>query len=179
MIVFVTMKIPKVSRPHWPDAAECYPPLDSFPDPTSGLKDWSWAVERLEQSHNYWIVTAAPDGRPHLMIVWGLWLRDAFWFGTGRNTRKAKNLAANSLCVIGTERADEAVIVEGVAAEISDRAIGNELLPVYIQKYGKDIGSLIETSGSPIYRVEPRVVFAQDEHAENFTESITRWKFGN
>jgi hypothetical protein len=165
------MKIPERSRPYWPDA------LETFKDPVSGLKDWNWALERLEQSHNYWIATGSPDGRPHLMVVWGIWWRDAFWFSTGRSTRKAKNLAANSRCVIGTEKADEAVVVEGFAAEISDRAVWKELIPVYNRKYGGDIAPLLEKSNSTIFRVEPQVVFAQDENAANFAESVTRWRF--
>jgi hypothetical protein len=28
-----------------------------------------------------------------------------------------------------------------------------------------------------VYRVQPRMAFGQDEHAENFTESVTRWTF--
>ncbi|HEX8879736.1 MAG TPA: pyridoxamine 5'-phosphate oxidase family protein, partial [Candidatus Acidoferrum sp.] len=78
---------PRVSRPYWPDA------LKKPPEDASSLKPWSWAVERLEQSHNYWIATSRPDRRPHLMIVWGIWWRDAFWFSTGPRTRKAKNIA--------------------------------------------------------------------------------------
>src|SRR2546421_5404379 len=52
------MPDPKPSRPHWPDALQ-NPPKDS-----SGLKPWPWALERLEKSHNYWIATTRPDGRP-------------------------------------------------------------------------------------------------------------------
>src|SRR5260370_26833020 len=81
---------PKASRPHWPDAVQ-NPSKD-----LSGLKPWPWALERLEQSHNYWISTTRPDGRPHLMLVWGVWWQDAFWFSTGPRTRKAKNIAARS-----------------------------------------------------------------------------------
>jgi hypothetical protein len=165
------MRIPKASRPYWPDA------LETFQDATSGLKDWSWVVERLEQSHNYWIATATPAGGPHLMIVWGIWWHGAFWFSTGRSTRKAKNIIANSRCVIGTEKADEAVIVEGLAAEKPDRAIWEEIIPIYNRKYGGDIGPLLEKSNSTIFCVEPEVVFAQDENAENFAESVTRWTF--
>jgi hypothetical protein len=32
-------------------------------------------------------------------------------------------------------------------------------------------------SDGNVYRVEPQVAFAQDEHAENFAESVTRWRF--
>jgi hypothetical protein len=171
MIQNSLMKTPRASRPYWPDA------LETFKDATSGLKDWSWAVERLEQSHNYWIATSGPDGPPHLMVVWGLWWRDAFWFSTGRSTRKARNLAANSRCMIATEKADEAVIVEGLAVETPDRATWKEIIPIYDRKYGGDLGPLLEKSNSTIFRVEPQVIFAQDENAENFAESVTRWTF--
>jgi len=40
---------------------------------------WSWAVERLSAAHNYWICTTRPDGRPHAVPVWGVWLDDAVW----------------------------------------------------------------------------------------------------
>ncbi|MGC2526890.1 MAG: pyridoxamine 5'-phosphate oxidase family protein, partial [Candidatus Acidiferrum sp.] len=111
------MNDPKPSRPYWPDYAAV--PKDH----EQGLKSWSWALERLEKSHNYWIATTRPDGRPHLMLVWGVWWEDAFWFSTGPNTRKAKNIAVHTFCTIGTDRADEAVVLEGVPREVPDRAL--------------------------------------------------------
>jgi hypothetical protein len=163
------MREPKASRPHWPDA------LEAQPDATTGLKPWSWAMERLEKSHNYWIATSRPDGTPHLMLVWGIWWQDAFWFSTGAQTRKSKNIAGNPRCVIGTDQADEAVIVEGVAHQVSDRSVWKELVQIYNRKYGGDVGPLLETSGSYVFRVEPRVAFGQDEHADNFAQAMTRW----
>ena len=167
------MSEPKASRPYWPDA------LASPKDATTGLKPWSWALERLEQSHNYWLATSRADFRPHLMLVWGIWWQDAFWFSTGLRTRKAKNLIANPQCVIATEKADEAVILEGIAKEVSDRAVWKQLVQIYNRKYGGDVGPLLEGSGSTIFRISPQVVFAQDEHAENFADSVTRWTFSD
>ena len=164
---------PKPAHPYWPDA------LGKSLEATTGLKPWSWALERVEKSHNYWIATSRPDGRPHLMIVWGIWWQDAFWFSTGPRTRKAKNLAANPRCAVGTEQADEAVILEGTAQEVTDRAVWQHLIETYNRKYGGDIGPLLESSGGSIYRVIPQTVFGQDEHAENFTEAVTRWTFPN
>jgi hypothetical protein len=163
---------PTASRPYWPDALQN--PLDA----TTGLKPWSWALERLEKSHNYWISTARP-AHPHLMVVWGIWWENAFWFSTGPRTRKAKNIAADPHCVIGTEKADEAIILEGIAQEIKDRAVWKQVAGPYDRKYGGDILPLLEASGGCIFRVEPRVAFGQDEHAENFTEAATRWTFPN
>jgi hypothetical protein len=165
------MKEPKASRPYWPDA------LQSPTDAMTGLKPWSWALERLEKSHNYWISTTRPDGRPHLMVVWGIWREDAFWFSTGPRTRKAKNIGAEPHCVIATEKADEAVILEGTAQEIKDRSLWKEIAESYDRKYGGEILPLLESSSGSIFRVEPQVAFGQDEHAANFLESATRWQF--
>jgi general stress protein 26 len=165
------MTEPTASRPYWPDA------LEKTPDATSGLKPWSWALERLEKSHNYWIATSRPDGHPHLMLVWGIWWENAFWFSTGPSTRKAKNIAGDPHCVIGTEKADEAVILEGIAEDIKDRAIWKQLVEVYNRKNGGDVGPLLETSNSCVLRVQPQIAFGQDEHAENFVEAVTRWTF--
>ena len=111
------------------------------------------------------------------MVVWGMWWQDAFWFTTGARTRKAKNIAAAPYCVIGTEKADEAVILEGLAQPIHDRAIWKQLVEIYNRKYGGDLGPLLEGSNSYVFRVHPKVVFGQDEHAENFSEAATRWTF--
>jgi hypothetical protein len=162
---------PKASHPYWPDA------LDKPSHTASGLKPWSWALERLKKSHNYWIATSRPDGRPHLMIVWGVWWQDAFWFSTGPRTRKAKNLAGNGHCAIATEKSDEAVILEGTVQEVTDRAVWKELVSVYNHKYCGDIGPLLESSGGSVFCVTPQTIFGQDEHAKNFTEAVTRWTF--
>jgi len=166
------MPEPTASHPHWPDALE-----KSAANTTANLKPWSWALERLQKSHNYWISTSTAAGNPHLMIVWGIWWEDAFWFSTGPRTRKAKNIAAQSNCVIGTEKADEAVILEGLAEVISDRAVWKRLAEIYNRKYGGDLYPILDSCDGNVYRVIPSLAFGQDEHAEDFLASATRWRF--
>ena len=101
-------------------------PATGFPKGQKGLLPWSWAEQRLKKSHNYWITTVKPDGSPHTMVVWGLWQDGRFLFSTGSKSRKARNLAENSNCIVCTEHAHEAVIVEGVA-EIADVAARREI----------------------------------------------------
>jgi hypothetical protein len=144
---------------------------------SEGLKDWGWAAARLEKSHNYWIATSRATGGAHLMVVWGIWWQGAFWFTTGPRTRKARNLALEAHCVIGTEKADEAVILEGQAVEVRDREQWKELAAIYDRKYGGDLYPLLASCDGNVYRVEPQVAFAQDEHAADFVKSATRWKF--
>jgi pyridoxine/pyridoxamine 5'-phosphate oxidase len=136
-----------------------------------GLLAWSWAAERLERARNYFLSTTRPDGRPHVMVVWGLWLDDAFVFSTGRTSRKAQNLAANARCVVCPDDADEAVIVEAVAAELTDRATLERFAAAYQKKYGYDVSGMNE----PVFIARPRVVFGQIE--KTFTKSATRWTF--
>ena len=81
----------------------------------TGLLPWSWAERRLADARNYWLATTGADGRPHAMAVWAVWCEQALWFSTGVSTRKGRNLTRDPRCVITTERADEAVIVEGSA----------------------------------------------------------------
>src|SRR3954453_1341207 len=90
---------PKASRPQ----AAGY----GFPKSKKGLLPWTWAEQRLKKSHNYWISTVKPDGSPHSMVIWGLWIDNAFFFSTGAKSRKGRNLAQNPRCVIATEKAEE------------------------------------------------------------------------
>jgi len=164
-----TVKSPNPSRPHAPGYG--------FPETSKGLLPWSWAEQRLKKSHNYWITTVKPDGSPHTMVVWGLWQDGRFLFSTGSKSRKARNLAANANCVVCTEHAHEAVIVEGVA-EIADVAARRKFLPVYEKKYKFDMTSMkddILSMKEPVFAVRPRVAFGLWE--KHFQSKSTRWKF--
>jgi hypothetical protein len=149
-----------------------------LPHDKKGLFPWKWAEDRLTKSHNYWVATGRPDGTPHLMIVWGLWIDGGFYFSTGSQSRKAKNLSARKECVIGTENADRAVILEGVASKATDIAFLGRLLKLYEKKYQFDMSAMekdILSLKEPIYLVRPTVVFALDE--KKSLKSATRWKF--
>lgn len=160
---------PQPSRPH----AVGY----GFPESTKGLLPWSWAEQRLKKSHNYWITTVKPDGSPHTMIVWGLWQDGRFLFSTGAKSRKSRNLAKNTNCIVCNEHAQEAIIVEGVA-EIAELAARKKFLPLYERKYKFDMSSMkddILSMKEPVFAVRPRVVFAMWE--KHFQSKSTRWKF--
>jgi hypothetical protein len=150
-----------------------------LPKGTKGLFPWKWAEQRLKKSHNYWIATTRPDGRPHLMIVWGLWIDGAFCFSTGRQSRKAHNLAKNAHCVIGSERAEQAVVVEGTAEEVLSVPFRRKVLALIERKYDYDMSAFEEPVLSlkePIYVVCPRVAFGLDE--KKSLNAATRWRFG-
>jgi Pyridoxamine 5'-phosphate oxidase len=162
-------KKPKSSRPHAPGYG--------FPEGKKGLLPWSWAEQRLKKSHNYWITTVRPEGSPHTMVVWGLWQDGRFLFSTGSKSRKARNLGQNPSCIVCTEHANEAVIVEGIA-EIADVEARRKLIPIYEKKYKFDLSTMKEdllSMKEPVFAVRPRVVFGLWE--KHFQGKSTRWKF--
>jgi len=114
---------------------------------------------------------------PHTMVVWGLWQDGRFLFSTGSTSRKTRNLAANPNCIVCTEDAHEAVIVEGVA-EIADVTARRKMIPVYEKKYDWDLSKMKDDMLSlkePVFGVRPRVVFGLWE--KHFQTRSTRWKF--
>jgi hypothetical protein len=141
------------------------------PDSLEGALLWSWAEERIAKSHNYWLTTVTPDGAPHTMLVWGIWLDGAYYFSTSATSRKARNLQHNSNCVVCNENAEEAVIVEGVAHRLNDSDIPNQAFIDYKAKYGWELNPKI----GPVYEVRPKTVFAMPE--KQFPKAVTRWKF--
>jgi hypothetical protein len=161
---------PTASRPSMPDYGI------SPADAGGGLLPWSWAVQRLERSHNYWVATSRPDGSPHLAAVWGIWIDGAFHFSTGRRSRKARNLAADPRCVVTPEHAAESVVLEGVAGRVTDHAELSRLLALYRHKYGSGFP---DPSQNPVLAVHPRVVFGIIEHDPEFSDNATRWVFAS
>lgn len=142
------------------------------PDGGSGLLPWSWAVERLETSHNYWVASVHPAGRPHVMPVWGCWVDGRFVFSTGRDSRKARNLAANPEAVVTTESADEAVIVEGRLVTLDADALSR-----FVDAYEAKYAWRVNPASDGIFAIQPGTVFGFIEHDSQFTGTATRWRF--
>ena len=167
---------PRAARPYMPD----YGVLDEHSG--DGLLPWSWAVEHLAQSKNYWFATSHPDGRPHLMAVWAVWLNDRLCFSTGRRSRKARNLAENPRCSVSTERADEPVIMEGIAERITEPDFLKQYADAISAKYKWDTQPTTEGvkdefgNEGPVFAVRPQRAFG---FGEDLPGSATRWIFGD
>lgn len=161
---------PSADRPHMPgygirEAGE-----------GTGLLPWSWARDRLARSHDYWVATTRPDGHPHLMPVWGVWLDEALWFSCSRASRKARNLASHPVCSIATDNAYEPVVVEGRAELIDAHEAIVRFVAAVNEKYGTSYGvDFFAQSSNACFRVRPRWAFGLLE--SDFTGSPTRWTF--
>jgi len=154
---------PKASRPHMTGYG--------VPKSLKGALPWSWAEERITRSHNYWLTSVRPDGAPHTMIVWGIWLDGAYYFSTNSKSRKARNFERNPHCVLCSENAEEAVILEGVARKVPDKDIPPQAFVDYMAKYGWEL----DPKRGPVFEVRPKTAFAMPE--KQFPTGVTRWKF--
>ena len=150
-------------------------------DPGYGLKPrkqylpWSHATERLAKAHNYWIVTSGPGGKPHAMPVWGFWIDGTLYFGTGRRSRKWRNLEQNPQIVVHLESGDDVVIVEGTAREVpvTEPAFVAKLKALSQKKYGMFMPP--DPKEHLLIALQPRVAFAWTE--KDFPNIATRWEF--
>jgi len=139
------------------------PPGERFP--------WSRVEEVLASVRNYWIGSTRPDGRSHAAPVWGVWLDGVLYFSTGKESRKARNLASNPATVVHIEGAKgEVVILEGAAEEISEPSLLKSVWEAYNAKYEWNV------EGYPFYVVRPNVVFSFEEQ---LGDTATRWTFSD
>ncbi len=144
----------------------------------AGMLPWHWVQLRMTAAHNYWICTTRLDGRPHAMPVWGIWLggdgeAEAFYFSTGRQSRKGRNLAHNSQVVVHPESANEVVIIEGRVEEIKDPDLFTRFAEAYGIKYE---GFKPEPNPhNAYYSLKAQVVLAWLE--SDFAATATRWQY--
>jgi hypothetical protein len=160
---------------------------------------WAKVRSRLEQGltqapgtggtdrHTCWLATVNPDGSPHVVPLGALWVDDAFYFNAGPTTRKARNLAHDPRCVITVATHDFDLVVEGNAAEVTDRATAQRIAEVYRAEgweatVNEADASLTAPYSAPsagpppwyIYQVIPETVYAFGT-AEPY--GATRWRF--
>lgn len=164
-------------------AAELQP---RFSSADASATPWPDARSRLETAELYWLTTVRPDGRPHVTPLVGVWLDGAFYFCTGADERKAKNLTRNPHCLIttGSNALNEGLdlVVEGNATRVSDEAVLRRIAGRYATKYAApfhfavDNGAFRGDAGNIalVYRVAPTTAFG---FGKGETFSQTRWRF--
>jgi pyridoxine/pyridoxamine 5'-phosphate oxidase len=161
--------------------------LSPFSSPNAVPTEWSGARTELASAEIYWLSTIRPDGRPHVTPLLGIWLEGGFYFCTGPNERKAKNLRTNRQCVVTTGRNTLEgldLVLEGTAETISDPAELGRVANTYESKYGahfaapngtwSGLAAAIRQAEALVCRVVPATVFG---FGKGTPFSQTRWQF--
>lgn len=108
------------------------------PGSADGLLSWEQLTERLAAATQYWMATTRPDGRPHVVPRWGVWLDGRLWYDGSPETVHVRNLTANPACVLHLEDGWECVIVEGTSRPSPPPGLelGARIASVFTEKYG-------------------------------------------
>ena len=137
------------------------------PEVAEGILPWIHVVERLELARNYWVGSSSPEGKPHCVPVWAVWLDDALYFGVG--PRSARNLETNPRVTIHLESGDDVVIVGGTAEPFVDP--DNVIFPRVAERSAAKYDWRPDEPGG--YVLRPGTAYAWS----SFPADATRWRF--
>jgi len=119
---------PRSERPALPEGY-------GLTESTDGLLAWEQVEPRLRDSQHYWLSSVRPDGRPHAVPRWGVWLDGRFWYDGAPTTRHTRNVEDNPAVTLTLESGTEVVIVEGESH--ATRADPDDLGPRLSAAFGK------------------------------------------
>jgi Pyridoxamine 5'-phosphate oxidase len=150
--------MPEPSRPTMPDGY-------GLPATTDGLLSWDEVERRLRESRHYWLATVRPDGTPHSVPRWGVWVDGRFYYDGAPTTRHVRNLEKNPACTLTLESGTEVVIVEGesVATSADPADLGLKLAAAfekYHPEYAPGADSWAGEDGGGLRVITPRRALA-------------------
>jgi Pyridoxamine 5'-phosphate oxidase len=73
--------------------------------------------------HTCWLATINRDGSPHVTGIGALWFDGAFWFETGEQTLKGRNLVRDPRCTLSLATHGFDLVIDGDAEKVVDRAL--------------------------------------------------------
>jgi PPOX class probable F420-dependent enzyme len=137
--------------------------------------------------HTCWLTTINPDGSPHVTGIGALWVDEAFWFETGGQTRKARNLARDPRCALSVATQDFDLVLEGTACQITDPSTVAAMAarwaavgwPARVDDTGRALTAEFSapSAGPPpwfVYRLTPHTATALATVAPG---GATRWRY--
>ena len=95
---------------------------------------------RLETAKNIWLASVKPNGRPHLVPIWFVWVDERAYVCTSHKSVKARNIAANSSVTFALEDGNKPVIGVG-EARIQAPPYPEAVIQAFKAKFDWDISS--------------------------------------
>jgi hypothetical protein len=149
---------------------------------------WAEAELRLAEQRYYWVATVNTEGQLQVRPVLAVRVGSAMYTTSRPTARKARNLGSNPRCSLIADSGDIHLVVEGVAAPVSEAGTLDAVAAAYREKYDWPVvveSGLFEapygapTAGPPPYQVfqlRPSAVFAFVAGGD-FGPASTRWLF--
>jgi nitroimidazol reductase NimA-like FMN-containing flavoprotein (pyridoxamine 5'-phosphate oxidase superfamily) len=161
------MSEPQVSRPRFPKG---------YVENPISLLPWSHVLQRLTDAKNYWLCTVRPNGHPHVVPKWAVWVDDRIYFDGSPETRHARNIATNRYVVLHLESGDDVVILEGTSQAVDKPSpeLGVKVAGAYSAKYAA-LGyapAPDQWENGGLFEIKPHVVLAWTKFTDNPTKFV-------
>jgi hypothetical protein len=167
------MKPIKITRPKFPKG---------YVDKPLSYLTWDWVAAQLTEAKHYWICSVrpptpeAPDGRPHVVPRWCVYVDGKIYYDGSPETRHAINISSNPNVSVHLESGWEAIILEGTSkmAERPSPELGKKLSQAYkkYKEYGYTPGPHAWDKGG-LFVFTPRQCIAWSK----FNEDPTKFMF--
>ena len=95
---------------------------------------------RLETAKNIWLATVKPNGQPHLIPIWFVWVNDHAYVCTPRKSVKARNIARNPHVTFSLEDGNQPRIAVG-KAQILTSPFPQDVIEAFKTKFDWDIST--------------------------------------
>jgi hypothetical protein len=110
------------------------------------------ALQRLQAERVMWMATSRPDGRPHLVPIWFVYLNERLYVCIQPTSVKARNLAANPHVTLSLEDGVDPVICEGRAVPL-EPPWPVEIPRAFMRKYEWDLST--EETYTAMFEIQP------------------------
>jgi Pyridoxamine 5'-phosphate oxidase len=161
------MNSPRITRPKFPKG---------YVDKPASYLTWDWVAAQLIESKHYWLCSVRPNGHPHVVPRWGVFLDDKFYYDGSPETRHARNIMKNPHITLNLESGSQAIIMEGISGPAGKPSpeFGRKLSEAYkkYKEFGYAPGPNSWDEGG-LYVFTPRQCLAWS----NFTKDPTKFVF--
>jgi len=161
------MEPTKITRPKFPKG---------YVDKPVSYLTWDWVAAQLTGSLNYWLCSVRPDGRPHAVPRWAVFVDGKVYYDGSPETRHSRNIALNPQVSLHLENGTEAIMLEGTSVDAGKPSpeLGQRLSEAYKKKY-KELGYAPEPNswdGGGLFVFTPRQCIAWSKFNEDPTKFI-------
>lgn len=118
----------KITRPHFPPG---------YVDQPAEELTWEYVAGQLNDARHYWLCSVRPDGRPHCVPRWCVYLDGRIYYDGSPETRHARNIMENPHVSLHLESGERAIILEGTSAPAGKPSpeLASSLAAAYRSKY--------------------------------------------
>lgn len=158
--------MPKITRPKFPKG---------YVDNPISEVPWAYVEEKLTNAKHYWMCSVRPNGHPHVVPRWAVYLDGKIYYDGSPETRHARNIVENPNVTVNLEDGQKAIILEGtsIPAPKPTPEFAQRLVAAF-RKYAEDgyTPEAAQWDEGGLYVFTPRQCLAWTTFFENPTKFV-------